>query len=150
LAMRDGPAEPDPGGAQPTPSPASSPTFESSPTPSPVGNRILDDAVIEELKHLDGVRYVLPLFNTSNYVQFEGRTRRTSVGGAPLNIEYNPRFKNFLAGRHFSSEGAHEAVIAERLVTRLRSKQPPRFNRSGRERSDGPNGPFRPASTRSD
>src|SRR5262245_29863541 len=48
LAMRDGLAESEPG-ETPTSSPTPASAPESSPTPSPAGNRIPDDAVIEEL-----------------------------------------------------------------------------------------------------
>jgi ABC-type antimicrobial peptide transport system permease subunit len=145
LAMREGTVE-----EAPKENEAPAPTPEASPSPTPPISRILDDAMLKELAQLNGVRYVLPLFNTANYVQFGGRTRRTSIGGAPLDVEYNPRFKYFIAGQHFSGEAAHEAVLTERLVTRLISKQAPRFTRSGRDRAETGGGPFRPISTKTE
>jgi ABC-type antimicrobial peptide transport system permease subunit len=82
------------------------------PTPTPLPTRMLDDDAIAELQSINGVRYVLPNFSFQNYVKFEGRTRRAFIGGAPQAIEYNPRFKKFLAGRHFSDEGAYEVVFS--------------------------------------
>src|SRR5215470_2269163 len=112
-------------------------------TPTPV--RMLDDAAIAELQSIKGVRYVLPNFSFSNYVRFEGRTRRAFIGGAPQSIEYNPRFKKFLAGHHFTSDGAREAVVTERFISWVRSRNKPNGNRRRR-----PGGPFQMAPTRSE
>src|SRR5262245_18041864 len=109
-------------------------------TPTPV--RMLDDAAIAELQSIQGVRYVLPNFGFSNYVRFEGRTRRAFIGGAPQSIEYNPRFKKFLAGHHFSGEDAREVVVTERFINWVRSKK--RINGDRRRR---PGGPFQIAPT---
>ncbi|HEY8461296.1 MAG TPA: FtsX-like permease family protein [Blastocatellia bacterium] len=117
----------------------------STPEPTPTPTRMLDDAAIAELQSLSGVRYVLPNFSFSSYVRFEGRTRRAFIGGAPQSIEYNPRFKKFLAGRHFSSEDAREVVITERFISWVRSKNKPDGNRRRR-----PGGPFQLAPTRSE
>ena len=129
-----------------------SPPADPAASPSPASKRVLDDAALDELRHLEGVRYVVPLFTTSSYVEFNGRTRRISVGGAPLNVEYNPRFKDFLAGHHFSSEAAREAVVTERFLRRINSATAPRVGRDGRERPEpGPGGgPVRPLATKSD
>jgi len=113
------------------------------PTPSPTPPRMLDDAAIAELQSINGVRYVLPNFSFSNYVRFEGRTRRAFVGGAPQSIDYNPRFKKFLAGRHFASEEALELVVTEKFISWVRSK--PRLDRDRRRR---PGGPFQIAPAR--
>ncbi len=116
---------------------------QASPEPTPTPARMLDDAAIAELRSLDGVRYVLPNFSFQNYVRFEGRTRRAFIGGAPLSIEYNPRFKKFLAGRHFTGEGSREVVVTERFISWVRSKNRPNGNRRRR-----PGGPFQMAPTR--
>src|SRR5262245_9453143 len=113
------------------------------PTPTPV--RMLDDDAIAELQSPKGVRYVLPNFSFQNYVRFEGRTRRAFIGGAPQSVEYNPRFKKFLAGHHFTSEGAREAVVTERFISWVRSKNKPNGNRRRR-----PGGHFQMAPTRSE
>jgi ABC-type lipoprotein release transport system permease subunit len=118
---------------------AASPTPEPSPTPT----RMLDDAAIAELQGLSGVRYVLPNLSFSSYVRFEGRTRRAFIGGAPQAIEYNPRFKKFLAGRHFTDAAAREVVVTERFISWVRSKNKPNGNRRRR-----PGGPFQMAPTR--
>src|SRR5262249_59578246 len=68
------------------------------PEPSPTPTRMLDDAAIAELEGLSGVRYVVPNFSFSNYVRFEGRTRRAFIGGAPQTNETNPPVKKFLPG----------------------------------------------------
>ncbi|HKC85699.1 MAG TPA: FtsX-like permease family protein [Blastocatellia bacterium] len=112
-------------------------------TPTPV--RMLDDAAIAELQSIKGVRYVLPNFSFANYVRFEGRTRRAFISGAPQSVEYNPRFKKFLAGHHFSGEDAREVVITERFISWVRSKK--RINGDRRRR---PGGPFQMAPTRSE
>src|SRR5262245_61517157 len=115
------------------------------PEPSPTPTRMLDDAAIAELQSLSGVRYVVPNFSFSNYVRFEGRTRRAFISGAPQSVEYNPRFKKFLAGRHFSGENAREVVVTERFISWVRSKK--RINGDRRRR---PGGPFQMAPTRSE
>lgn len=115
------------------------------PEPTPTPARTLDDAAIAELRSLNGVRYVLPNFSFSSYVRFEGRTRRAFIGGAPQSIEYNPRFKKFLAGHHFTSDGAREVVVTERFISWVRSKKKPNGNRRRR-----PGGPFQMAPARSE
>jgi putative ABC transport system permease protein len=113
-----------------------------SPTPSSTPPRKLDDDAIRELQSIQGVRYVLPNFSFQNYVRFEGRTRRAFIGGAPQSVEYNPRFKKFLAGHHFSGEDAREVVVTERFISWVRSKK--RINGDRRRR---PGGPFQIAPT---
>ncbi|HKQ76348.1 MAG TPA: FtsX-like permease family protein [Blastocatellia bacterium] len=115
------------------------------PEPSPTPVRMLDDAAIAELQSINGIRYVLPNFSFSNYVRFEGRTRRAFIGGAPKSVEYNPRFKTFLAGHHFTGEDAREAVVTERFISWVRSKKRPNGDRRRR-----PGGPFQIAPTRSE
>src|SRR5262249_9428413 len=116
-----------------------------SPRPEPTPARMLDDDAIAELQSISGVRYVLPNFSFSSYVRFEGRTRRAFIGGAPQAIDYNPRFKKFLAGHHFSGENAREVVITERFISWIRSKK--RINGDRRRR---PGGPFQMAPTKSE
>src|SRR5262245_19007183 len=125
------------GAASPTPEPSQTPE------PSPTLTRMLDDATIAELQGRSGVRYDLPNFSFSSYVRFEGRTRRAFIGGAPQSIEYNPRFKKCLAGRHFSAAAAREVVVTERFISWVRSKNKPNGNRRRR-----PGGPFQMAPTR--
>lgn len=105
-----------------------------------VPRRVLDDKAIDELRKLDGVRYVYPNLSFDSIVKFEGRTRRISVGGAPMEIEFNPRFKTYLAGTHFSSAEAREIVLTERFITDMRA--PVRGRRRG--------GPFQPADEKTD
>jgi putative ABC transport system permease protein len=105
--------------------------------------RKLDDDAIRELQSIKGVRYVLPNFSFQNYVRFEGRTRRAFIGGAPQSVEYNPRFKKFLAGHHFSGEDANEVVVTERFISWLRSKKRVEGNRRRR-----PGGPFQITSSK--
>src|SRR5262245_17274021 len=107
------------------------------PEPTPMPTRMLDDAAIAELQSISGVRYVLPNFSFSSYVRFEGRMRRAFIGGAPQSIDYNPRFKKFLAGHHFTSDGAPEVVVTERFISWVRSKNKPNGDRRRR-----PAGPF--------
>jgi putative ABC transport system permease protein len=120
-------------------------TASATPEPSPTPTRMLDDTAIAELQGLSGVRYVLPNFSFSNYVRFEGRTRRAFTGGAPQSIEYNPRFKKFLAGHHFTAAAAREVVVTERFISWVRSKNKPNGNRRRK-----PGGPFQMAPTRSE
>ncbi len=128
-------------GASSEAKPNGEPTPTPDPTPTPP--RLLDDAAIAELQSISGVRYVLPNLSFQNYVRFEGRTRRAFIGGAPLSVDYNPRFKKFLAGHHFTSGDAREAVVTERFVSWIRSKKKPSGNRRRR-----PGGPFQMAPTR--
>ncbi len=115
------------------------------PEPTPTPARMLDDDAITELQSIAGVRYVLPNFSFSNYVRFEGRTRRAFIGGAPQSIDYNPRFKKFLTGRHFSGEDAREVVVTERFISWIKSKNRPNGNRRRR-----PGGPFTVAPARAE
>ncbi len=98
---------------------------------------VLDDKAIEELRKLDGVRYVYPNFSFESFVRFEGRTRRTGISGAPTDVEYNPRFRDFIAGRHIAGADAPEAVITERFMTRMRTVGSARRNQR-RGPGDGP------------
>ncbi len=113
-----------------------------------IGRRLLDDAAIDELRSIPDVRYVNPQLSFDGYVRFEGHTRRIGIGGAPLIVSDNPRFMNILAGGHFSSGDAREAVITERFLQRLRSKSIPRG--SPPRQQGGEAGPFRQPPTRSD
>ncbi|MBK9315683.1 MAG: ABC transporter permease [Acidobacteria bacterium] len=90
-------------------------------TASSESRPVLDDKAIEELRKLDGVRYVYPNFSFESFVRFEGRTRRTGISGAPTDVEYNPRFRDFIAGRHIAGADAPEVVITERFMTRMRT-----------------------------
>lgn len=97
--------------------------------------RLLDDGAIAELRAIPGVRYVQPQISAESYVRFEGRTRRISIGGAPFDVDLNPRFRDFIAGRHLRTGSNDEAVVTERFVARMRQKITP-----GRQRPSG--GPF--------
>ncbi len=116
-----------------------------SPTPTPLATRMIDDAAIAELQTIKGVRYVVPNFSFGTYVQFEGRTRRAFIGGAPISIEYNPRFKTFLAGRHFSGEEAQEVVVTEQFISWVKKKPSQAFGRRRR-----PAGPFQQTPSKTD
>jgi ABC-type lipoprotein release transport system permease subunit len=102
------------------------------PAPTPIVTRVLDDAAITELQSINGVRYAVPNFTFGTYIQFDGRTRRAIIGGAPVAIDYNPRFKNFLAGRHITNEESQEAVVTERFISWLRAKPSDAFDRRRR------------------
>jgi hypothetical protein len=62
--------------------------------------RLLDDDAVAELRAIPGVRYVQPQLSVESFVRFEGRTRRIGIGGAPIEVDFNPRFRDFIAGRH--------------------------------------------------
>jgi len=108
---------------------------------------VLDDKAIEGLRKIEGVRYVYPNLSFDSIVQFEGRTRRISISGAPMDIEFNPRFKTYLAGTHFSSPGAREIVLTERFITNMRAPVDGRRRRRGGPSSGGP---FQPATEKTD
>ncbi len=129
LAMSELNAAEDSGGGG-DPAPASD--GNALPAPTPIATRLLDDAAITELQGIEGVRYAVPNFTFGNFVQYEGRTRHAIIGGAPISIEYNPRFKNFLAGRHISGEEAQEAVVTERFISWVRKKPSEAFDRRRR------------------
>lgn len=105
------------------------------------GRRVLDDKAIEELRRIDGVRYVNPNLSFDSYVRFQNRTRRMMISGAPSDIEYNPRFKSFLAGGYFTSPNERQAVVSERLSSLF---QAPAAARRGRRGPPPSGGPFRP------
>ncbi len=114
------------------------PSATPEPTPTPV--RMLDDAAIDELQSINGVRYVLPNFSFSNYVRFEGRTRRAFIGGAPQSIEFNPRFKKFLAGHHLTGENPREVVITERFISWIMSEEKAEWKSTPQPRRAVPDG----------
>jgi ABC-type antimicrobial peptide transport system permease subunit len=103
--------------------------------PTPIVTRLLDDAAITELQSINGVRYAVPNFTFGTYIQFDGRTRRAIIGGAPVSIEYNPRFKNFLAGHHITNDEAQEAIVTERFIAWLRAKPSDAFDRRRRPKA---------------
>ncbi|MBO0797839.1 MAG: ABC transporter permease [Blastocatellia bacterium] len=131
LAMNEARAAGDKDALEPTPASDGDPT----PAPTPIMTRMIDDAAIAELQSINGVRYAVPNFTFGTYIQFEGRTRRAVIGGAPISIDYNPRFKNFLAGRHLSGDEAQEAVVTERFMAWLRAKPSVAFDRRRRPRA---------------
>jgi ABC-type lipoprotein release transport system permease subunit len=116
------------------------------PAPTPFVARVLDDAAIAELQSIKGVRYAVPNFTFGTYIQYGERTRRAIIGGAPISIEYNPRFKNFLAGRHLAGGEAREAVVTERFIGWLEAKASDAFARSRRR----PKAPFQSESSKID
>jgi ABC-type lipoprotein release transport system permease subunit len=132
LAMSELNAAEDSGGGG-DPAPASD--GKASPAPTPIATRLLDDAAITELQSINGVRYAVPNFTFGNFIQYEGRTRHAIIGGAPISIEYNPRFKEFLAGRHISGEEAQEVVVTERFISWVRKKPSEAFDRRRRPRA---------------
>ncbi|MFZ4987173.1 MAG: ABC transporter permease [Blastocatellia bacterium] len=103
--------------------------------------RVLDAAALAELRAIPGVRYVQPQITYQGIVRFEGRTRRIAVGGAPSDIEFNPRFNDLVAGRYLQTPSSAEIIITERFLANLR-RQP------GSSRPGG--GPFRPAPLKSE
>jgi ABC-type antimicrobial peptide transport system permease subunit len=103
--------------------------------------RVLDEAALAELRAIPGVRYVQPQITYQGIVRFEGRRRRMAIGGAPYDIEFNPRFSDFLAGRHLKPGPPGEIVVTERFLTTMRRKP-------GEPRQGG--GPFRAAPLRSE
>jgi ABC-type lipoprotein release transport system permease subunit len=132
LAMNELKADEDSGGGG-DPAPASD--GKALPAPTPIVTRLLDDAAITELQSIKGVRYAVPNFTFGTYIQCEGRTRQAVIGGAPISIDYNPRFKNFLAGRHISNEEVQEAVVTERFISWVQKKPAEAFDRRRRPRA---------------
>ena len=88
--------------------------------------------------------YALPILVFQSYVRFNDRTERHRIGGALASIEYNPRFKKFLAGQPFSSDSATEVIVTENFLNRFSARAiAERTRRGGRQ---GGRGPFTPAS----
>ncbi len=110
-------------------------------TPEQPPARVLDAAALAELRAIPGVRYVQPQITYQGIVRYAGRTRRIAVGGAPDNIDFNPRFNDLLAGRYLQSPSSAEILITERFLANMQ-------RRPGSPRSGG--GPFRPAPLKSD
>ena len=132
----------DPSQANPTPETNGEADPSASPTPD-LRRRRLDDAAIAELGRIKGVRYALPVLIFQSYVRYEGRTERQRIGGALASVDYNPRFKKFLAGKSFSSDDAREVVVTENYLNRVRARLEGRRPR----RNDGP---FSSGPTKSD
>jgi ABC-type lipoprotein release transport system permease subunit len=132
LAMNELSAAEDSGGGG-DPAPASG--GKALPAPTPIVTRLIDDAAITELQSIKGVRYAVPNFTFGTYIQFEGRTRQAVIGGAPISIDYNPRFKNFLAGSHLSNEEAQEAVVTERFISWVQKRPSEAFDRRRRPKA---------------
>ncbi|MGH9841082.1 MAG: ABC transporter permease, partial [Blastocatellia bacterium] len=104
----EGPPEKTEDAASPTPA---------GPAPTPEirrPRRALDDAAIAEIQKLDGVRFAAPIVRFECYVRFNDRTRSQSIIGAVP--DGDPRLKNLLAGRSFSSEDASEIVVNENFL----------------------------------
>jgi hypothetical protein len=91
--------------------------------------RVLDGAALAELQAIPGVRYVQPQITYQGIVRFGGRTRRLAIGGAPTDIEFNPRFSEMIAGRYLQARSSTEIVITERFLVNLR--RPPGSSRPG-------------------
>lgn len=103
--------------------------------------RVLDGAALAELQAIPGVRYVQPQITYQGIIRFGGRTRRLAIGGAPTDIEFNPRFSEMIAGRYLQARSSTEIVITERFLVNL--QRPPGSLRPG-------GGPFRPAPLKSE
>ncbi|MFZ4795259.1 MAG: ABC transporter permease [Blastocatellia bacterium] len=84
--------------------------------------RLLDDNAIAELRAIPGVRYVQPQLSVESFVRFEGRTRRIGIGGAPTEVDFNPRFRDFIAGRHLRAGESDTVIVTEKFLARLRQK----------------------------
>jgi ABC-type lipoprotein release transport system permease subunit len=132
----------DPSQTEPTPETNREADPSASPAPD-LRRRRLDDAAIAEFGRIKGVRYALPVLIFQSYVRYEGRTERQRIGGALASVDYNPRFKKFLAGQSFSSNDATEVVVTENYLNRVRARLEGRRPR----RNDGP---FAPGATKSD
>ncbi|MEP7274381.1 MAG: ABC transporter permease, partial [Acidobacteriota bacterium] len=142
VSRRDAP-EPEP---SLSPSPLASPEAEASPSATPdTRRRILDDTAIAELSRIKGVRYALPAIIFQSYVRYHDRTERHRIGGALAAIEYNPRFKKFLAGNAFSSDSATEVIVTENFLNQFGRRRARRGGSGG-----GNNGPFTPAIPKSE
>jgi ABC-type lipoprotein release transport system permease subunit len=127
--------------ASPTDTPPTAPPASPAASPSPQlgrfeSRRVLDDDALAEIEKIGGVRYVLPNVSFSSYLRFDGRTRRVSLSGAPLDPERLPGFKSFVAGGKFTGEDAQELIVSEDFAERFAS---------GRRRER--RGPFAPAPT---
>ncbi|MEO7367561.1 MAG: ABC transporter permease, partial [Gemmatimonadaceae bacterium] len=142
VARRDAP-EPEP---SLSPSPIASPEVAASPAATPdTRRRILDDTAIAELSRIKGVRYAFPAIIFQSYVRYHDRTERHRIGGALAAIEYNPRFKKFLAGNAFSSDSATEVIVTENFLNQFGRRRGRRGGSGGRN-----NGPFTPAIPKSE
>ncbi len=141
--------------SSPSSSPAVSPSASTASIPaatpgaSPVAGpdlrrRLLDDAAVAELAKIKGVRYALPVIVFQSYVRYNERTERHRIGGALASVEYNPRFKKFLAGQAFTSDSASEVIVTENFLNQFGAKGNRRARRAGPGGPSG-NGPFTPA-----
>lgn len=143
---------------EPNASPAAA--ASASPEASPdLRRRLLDDPAVAEIQRIKGVRYALPVIIFQSYVRYNQRTERHRIGGALASIEYNPRFKKFLAGRAFSSDGAPEVIVTENFISQFGARYgSDRGQRGASPRSGGGSGggggrgsgPFTPAPLKSD
>lgn len=77
--------------------------------------RILDDAAIEEIAKIPGVAYVQPNLNFPVFVRSNGKVRSERAAGASAQNDAS-RFKDFVAGRMFSSDEVDEAVVTEGFI----------------------------------
>lgn len=78
--------------------------------PDKTPERSLDDAAIEEIRHIPGVASVEPSISFSVFVRSNGHALRQTIGGA---LVPNPssRFKEFEAGAMVNSADADEVVV---------------------------------------
>lgn len=144
VTRRTAPKSVPPASPEPEPTASPDPSAKPSPEASPdLRRRILDDSAIAEFEKLAGVRYALPIIVFQSYVRFNQRTERHRIGGALASIDYNPRFKKFLAGQPFSSDSATEVIVTENFLNRFGS-------RGRRGNRQGGRGPFTPASLKTD
>lgn len=109
--------------------------------------RVLNDATIEEIKKLDGVKFAAPILTFNCYTRFDGRTRFQTIAGASVGDD--PRLRNFLAGTALNGDNSNEAVIGENFLSAF---SPEAFRRRRNRRGGPPNGggPFQTVSTKSD
>jgi putative ABC transport system permease protein len=115
---------------------ATAPAAGAAPEATPdLRRRIIDDAAIADLGRIKGVRYALPVIVFQSYVRYNDRTERHRIGGALASVEYNPRFKKFLAGTAFSSDSATEVIVTENFLNQFGQRG------RGRARRAGPGGP---------
>ena len=146
LALNGGRGDPS-GSASRRDAPAADPGAASAASPTPdLRRRLLDDMAIAEIRGIKGIRYALPVIVFQSYVRYNDRTERHRIGGALSSIEYNPRFKKFLAGRSFSSDNATEVIVTENFLNQFGERWNP--ERRAR-RGGGGGGPFTPAPLKS-
>lgn len=81
--------------------------------------RILDNAAIDQLATLPGVRVVFPFDAFSAAVQCADSQATQSVRGLPLSVLQTKWFGDFRAGQAFASDSAREAIVTSEFLKKF-------------------------------